>query len=285
MGGKRKAGPNHTAVRTALWRALHLEIDAPPHVLEDTVGLQLAAPDEGWRKRPDMHARGTAQVRATMVARARFIEELIVEQAAQGVTQYVLLGAGLDSFAQRRPEIASHLRIFEIDQPGPQAWKEKRLAELGFGVPEWLHLVPVDFEAGASWWDALKAAGFDPGKPAVFASTGVSMYLTHEANMATLKQLTGLAPGSTVAMTFMLPLDAIDAEERPNRQNTERFARMAGTPFLSFYLPGQMLALAREAGFREVSHISSGDMAELYFTSRSDGLRPSSAEELVVAKT
>lgn len=285
MAGKRRAGPNHTAVRTALWRALHLEIDAPPHVIEDTVGLKLADPDEGWRRRPDMHPRGTARVRATMVARARFIEDLIVEQAARGVGQYVLLGAGLDSFAQRRPEIASRLRIFEIDQPGPQAWKERRLGELGFGVPDWLHLVLVDFEAGASWWEALKAAGFDPGKPAVVASTGVSVYLTGEANRATLAQVAALAPGSTFAMTFMLPLDAIDAEERPNRENTERFARMAGTPFLSFYRPDEILALAREAGFHTVRHVSSGDTAQLYFADRADRLRPSSAEELLVATT
>src|ERR1700723_726204 len=184
-----------TAVRVALWRAMHVRIDPPPHVLEDEVGLRLAAPDDEWRARPDMDPDGTRWFRAGIVARARFIEDLVAEQADHGVTQYVILGAGLDTFAQRRPEIASRLRVFEVDQPGPQAWKRRRLTELGFGVPEWLRLVPVDFEAGGSWWDLLAEAGFSPAAPAVVASTGVSMYLTREANADTLRQLAGLAPG------------------------------------------------------------------------------------------
>ena len=86
-----------------------------------------------------------------------------IERAGAGVGQYVILGAGLDTFAQRRPEIASRLRMFEVDQPGPQAWKRQRLIELGYGVPEWLRLVPVDFEAGDDWWQRIAAAGFDAG--------------------------------------------------------------------------------------------------------------------------
>ena len=119
---------------------------------------------------------------------ARFIEDLVAEQAGHGVGQYVILGAGLDTFAQRRPEIASALRVFEIDRSGPQAWKRKRLIDLGFGIPGVkLKFVPVDFEAGESWRERLVAAGFDAGKPAVIASTGVSMYLTRDANAASLR--------------------------------------------------------------------------------------------------
>jgi methyltransferase (TIGR00027 family) len=153
-----------TAVRVALWRAMHVQVDPLPHVLEDEIGLRLAAPDDGWRNRPDMDPAGTSRFRAAIVARARFIEDLVTEQADQGVAQYVILGAGLDTFAQRRPEIASRLRVFEVDQPGPQARKRQRLIEMGFGVPEWLRLVPVDFEAGGSWWEELAAAGFDPDR-------------------------------------------------------------------------------------------------------------------------
>src|SRR3954471_19472607 len=139
-----------TAVRVALWRAIHAQVDAPPHVLEDVIGLQLAAPAEGWRERPDMHVQGTSPFRASIVARARFIEDLVEEQAAAGVDQYVILGAGLDTFAQRRPELASRMTVYEIDQPGTQAWKRQRLLDLGYGVPEFLRLVPVDFESGES---------------------------------------------------------------------------------------------------------------------------------------
>ena len=98
----------------------------PPHVLEDEVGLALAAPEPGWRSRPDMNPHFTRPFRASIVARARFIEDLVAERLAHGVRQYVILGAGLDSFAQRRPEIASRLRVFEVDRPGPQAWKRRR---------------------------------------------------------------------------------------------------------------------------------------------------------------
>jgi len=182
------AAPDSTAVRTALWRAMHVELDPPPHVLEDEIGLRLAAPDEDWRNRQDMHPQRTRGFRAAIVARARYIEDLVAEQADQGVGQYVILGAGLDTFAQRRPELASRLRVFEVDRPGPKEWKHQRLIELGFGVPAWLRLVPVDFEAGASWWERLVDAGFDAAQPAVVASTGVSMYLTNEAIAATLRR-------------------------------------------------------------------------------------------------
>jgi methyltransferase (TIGR00027 family) len=161
MKDERDIAPDSTAARVAMWRALHVEADAPPHVLEDRVGLQLLAPEDGWRERGDMDPQFTRPFRASIVARARFIEDLVVEQAGRGLSQYVILGAGLDSFAQRRPEIASRMRVFEIDPPRPQAWKRQRLIELGFGVPEWLRFVPVDFEAGDSWRDGLAAAGFD----------------------------------------------------------------------------------------------------------------------------
>ena len=168
------AAPETSAVRVALWRAMHVQVDPPPHVLNDEIGLRLAAPEDNWRSRPDMDPIGTRWFRAGIVARARFMEDLVSQQADQGVAQYVILGAGLDSFAQRNPEIASRLRVFEVDQPGPQAWKRQRLNELGFVVSDWLRLVPVEFEAGGSWWNRLASTGFDPAQPAVVVSTGVS---------------------------------------------------------------------------------------------------------------
>jgi methyltransferase (TIGR00027 family) len=285
MAGEQTAAADGTAVRVALWRAMHVQVDPPPHVLEDEIGLQLAGPDDGWRDRPDMHPAGTSRFRAAIVARARFIEDLVVEQAGRGVAQYVILGAGLDTFAQRRPEIAARLRVFEVDQPGPQAWKRQRLIELGFGIPEWLRLVPVDFEAGGSWWEQLVAAGFDPGQPAVVVSTGVSMYLTKDSNAATLRQLAGLALASTLAMTFLLPAELLDDDDRPGFQVAERGARAAGTPFISFYTPDEMLALAREAGFKEAEIVAGTLLTERYFAGRTDGLRPSSGEDLLVATT
>jgi methyltransferase (TIGR00027 family) len=287
MSDHRQAvAPESTAARVALWRAMHVQIDPPPHVLDDEIGLKLVAPEEGWRDRPDMDPHFTRPFRASIVARARFIDDLVAEEAGRGVGQYVILGAGLDTFAQRWPEIASRLTVFEVDQPGPQAWKRQRLVELGFGVPAWLRLVPADFEAGDTWWQRLAVADFDAAKPAVVAASGLSMYLAQEAITAMLRQGAALAPGSTLAMTFLLPLECADPEVRPGLELAAKGARASGTPFISFFTPSEMLALARAAGFREARHVSADALARRYFAGRADGLRPpNNAEELLVATT
>ena len=279
----RNVSPESTAVRVALWRALHVEVDALPHVIEDTVGLKLAAPEADWRRRPDMDPEFTKPFRASIVGRARFIEDLVVEAAGHGVRQYVILGAGLDTFAERRPETASRLRVFEMDRPEPQIWKRQRLLELGYGVPDFLKLVPVDFEKDGDWWKQLVAAGFDIELPSIVTSTGVSMYLTKDATMATLRQVAGLASGSTFVMSFLLPLELADAESRPGLEMAARGARASGTPFISFFTPDEMLEMARSAGFTNVRHVPASAIAERYFANRTDGLRPpNNAEELLL---
>jgi methyltransferase (TIGR00027 family) len=277
--------PDPTAARVALSRAMHVQLDAPPHVLADEVGIKLLSPADGWQQRPDMHPENTKMFRASIVARARFIEDLVIEEQARGCGQYVLLGAGLDSFAQRRPEIASQLQVFEVDQPGSQAWKRQRLIELGYGMPAWLHFVPVDFETGASWWQQLLAAGFDPDRQTVITSTGVSMYLTHEAIAAMLRQVASLAPGSKFAMTFMLPMDMAGPEERSAREFAERGARANGTPFISFFRPEEMVELARQNGFQDAQYVAASDLGHRYFQGRSDGLQPPISEALLLATT
>ncbi|HEY9370315.1 class I SAM-dependent methyltransferase [Streptomyces sp.] len=277
--------PNNTAVRCALWRAMHVRVDASPHVLEDEIGLRLVAPDDDWHRRPDMDPHFTSGFRAAMVARGRFIEDLVAEQADRGVDQYVILGAGLDTFAQRRPEFAARLRVFEIDEPATQAWKRRRLEELGYDVPDWLHLVPVDFEASESWLEQLAAAGFDARRPATIVSTGVSMYLTKDTTAATLRQVAGLAPGTTFAMTFLLPNELVDEADRPGLRASEAGARASGTPFVSFYTPAEMLELAHEAGFKQAQHVSGASHADRYFAGRPDGLRPSSGEDVLLVTT
>jgi methyltransferase (TIGR00027 family) len=285
MADERTAAPDGTAVRVALWRAMHVQIDPPPHVIEDEIGLRLVAPDDDWRRRPDLDPTATSLFRAGIVARARFVEDLVVEQASHGVGQYVILGAGLDTFAQRRPEIASRLRVFEVDQPVPQAWKRQRLIDLGFDIPDWLRLVPVDFEAGDDWWPQLVRAGFDAAQPAVVASTGVSMYLTKDAIAATLRQVTTLAPGSTLAMTFLLPPELADPEVRPGLEQAQKGAQASGTPFISFFTPPEMVALARAAGFKDAQHVSAGMLNQRYFAGRTDGLRTPRGEEFLLATT
>jgi methyltransferase (TIGR00027 family) len=277
--------PDSTAVRVALWRAQHVEIDALPHVLVDTIGLKLAPPDENWRQRPDMHPQGIAPFRAAIVGRARLIEDMLLGEIGRGVDQYVILGAGLDTFAQRRPDAAERIAVFEVDRPGPQAWKRQRLAAAGFNIPSSLHFVPVDFEAGDDWWARLVAAGFDVTRPAVVASTGVSMYLTREAIMATLRRMASLAPGSTFAMSFLLPVEMAAPDMRPILQRAVVGAQASGTPFISFFTPPAMLSLAAEAGLGDAQYVSADDLAHRYFADRTDGLRPpANAEGMLIAR-
>jgi methyltransferase (TIGR00027 family) len=275
--------PDHTAVRVALWRALHLEVDAAPPVMADALGLRLADPDPSWRDRPDMDPDTTRGARAGMVARARFVDDLVHERVAAGVTQHVVLGAGLDTFALRHPDLGA--TVFEVDQAATSAWKERRTPEVGLGVPARLRFVPADFESENGWWDALLAAGFDAGRPAVVASTGVSMYLTREANLATLGRLATLAAGSTLATTFQLPSGMLDGTDRHFRDLSAAGAAAAGTPFLSYFAPDEIVALARSAGFRDAYVVGARELNRAYFDGRADGLRVTPAEQFLVAST
>lgn len=258
-----------------------MQVDEKPYILEDEIGLKLIAPDEGWQQRPDM--RFTKRIRASILARARFIEDLILEQCKQGISQYVILGAGLDTFAQRRPDIASKMQLFEIDQADTLMWKEHRLMELGFGVPDYLHFVPVNFETSL-WHEELVKVGFDKNKPAVIVCTGVTLYLTKEAIRSTLNQLAAFAKGSTLAITFNLPIELVAEEDKPLIEMSIKGASASGTPMISFFAPEDVLALAREAGIKEVRIISTQDMEQLYFSNRTDNLLPASGEYFLVAK-
>jgi methyltransferase (TIGR00027 family) len=277
--------PESTAERTALWRALHAQIDEPPHVIEDVIGLKLLSPSDDWRERPDMDPQRAGLFRASIVGRARFIDDLVDEMAARGIRQYVMLSAGLDTFAQRRPDVASHMVLFEVDQPGPQTWKKQRLNELGFGLPEWLRFVPVDFESGHSWWEALLAAGFNNGEPAIVTCTGVSLYLTQDAIVEMLRRIAALTSGSTFAMTFVLPLELVESHERIGFEAAIKGARAGGTPFVSFFAPTEMVALARGAGFKEAHTVAGAALSQRYFAGRSDSLRPGNSEQFLVATT
>ena len=202
-----------------------------------------------------MEPDSTRGARAGMVARARVVDDLVAERFADGVTQYVVLGAGLDTFALRHPDLDAAHHVFEVDRPGTSAWKQRRIAELDLPTPPGLRFVPTDFESDRSWRDGLVAAGLDVGRPAVVSSTGVSMYLTAEANAATLASLASLAPGSSVAMTFQPPSALLSKQERRFRDLSAAGAAATGTPFLSF------------------------------FAGRADGLSVTSAEEFLLATT
>lgn len=285
MNKPQKTIPDHTAVRVALWRALHVLVDNPPHIFNDRVGLNLIGADESWQQRGDMNPQWTRGYRASIVARARFIEDLLSVKIQNGLQQYVIMGAGLDSFVQREPELASRIIIFEIDEPATQAWKRQRLSELDYSTPDYLKFVPVDFESGESWLEKLAKSAFDFKKPALVSSTGVAMYLSREANLNSLKKIASLVPGSTLAMTFMLKPELVNTEERSQYEMVMERAASAGTPFLSLFRPEEAIDLVKEAGFKEVKHVSRDDIIQKYFAGRSDGLVPASGEEFIVATT
>ena len=276
--------PDSSAVRVALWRAQHALLDAPPHVLDDQLGLLLADPGEGWEERPDVHPRRTARNRASIVARAPPTEDLVLAWQDRGVTQYLILGAGLDTFALRHPRVTERVSVFEVDQPETQRWKQDRLAALQLAPPPGLHFVPVDFERDGSWLEALANTGFEADRPAVVASLGVAVYLTHNAVEATLRDVAGMATGTTLVMSFMIPLDDVEPDERDDLEGAFRGAAASGTPWRSFFTPDSLCNLAVSAGLTEVRHIAPTELARRYFDGRDDGLRPSSLEHLLVAE-
>ena len=267
-----------TAVRTAMWRALHVLIDKPPHVLDDTLGLQIAGvADDEWRKRPDMDPERTRSSRASIVARARAAEDSVTGSGAQ---QYVVLGAGLDTFAQRNK---GTVRVFEVDAPAAQAWKREQLDALGLLDPERLRLVPVDFEAGESWPGKVAAAGLDPAIPAVVSMLGVTMYLTREAISATLRAAASLAAGSVMVFSYSRPIEMAPPEIRPILEVAAKGAAASGHPWLSLLAPDEAADLARDAGFGDVHIVTSADLHDRYFAGRHDGLSPVGGEDLVIA--
>src|SRR5262245_8299570 len=145
--------PDSTTVRVALWRAMHVLFDPSPRVskMRSACSLRVAAPDDGWRRRPDMGPRVPSRARASIVARAHLIEDLVVEMRAAASASTSFSEPAWTSSPSGGLRSHPARGYFAVDRPGPQAWKRQRLMELDFGVPEWLRLVPLDFEAGGSW--------------------------------------------------------------------------------------------------------------------------------------
>src|SRR5690606_2072010 len=201
-----------------------------------------------------------------------------------GMTIYVLLGAAFESFAQRNTEISSQVDSYAIDQPYTLTCKEEKLIENGYKIPGNLHFVPVDFEI-SSWWDELLNKGFNVEQSAFVSCICITLYLTKEAITDTLKKMTLLAPGSTIAMAFYLPLELLDEEDKPLMEMSIKGAAASGTPFVSFFSVEETVKLAEKVGLKEIQTISTKDMTEKYFKNRTDDLLPASGEFFLVAKT
>ena len=262
--------PSRTALRVALRRAAHQLYDAKPLVLDDTFAVPLLGPSQLQElqrtpQRPDRpHSRS---LRAWLVARSRYAEDSLATSVAAGVTQYVLLGAGLDTFALRNPH--PHLHVFEVDHPATQAWKRDLLREGGFTLPDTARLVPVDFERD-HLATALAESGFDPQEKTLFAWLGVVPYLILASFRATLGFIEGLRAGSGVVMDYGQPRAVLPPLEQLAHDSLAARVRLAGEPFQLFFTPAEMAwELAR---FSRVEDLGSSELNRRYFRERRDGL-------------
>lgn len=268
------AQASRTALRVALRRAAHQLVDAPPLVFEDPFAVPIVGPEalaELQRTLPADRRPFSASLRAWMVARARFAEDVLTAAVrGQDARQYLVLGAGLDTFALRNP--FPHLQVFEVDHPATQAWKRERLAAAGLGIPHNAYLVPVDFESQSLERELLRA-GFQPSQPAVTAWLGVVPYLTPEAFGATCRFLGQLPAGSAVVFDYGQPREALPPVEQLMHDSLSARVAQAGEPFQLFFTPE---ALRRELLCHGLAVVEDGGGAELnarYFRHRSDGLQ------------
>lgn len=242
-------------------RAAHQLYDQPL-IFEDPLALRILSDEAAERVRsaeeaaPHPWALG---LRGFVAARSRCAEEELARAVAQGVRQYVVLGAGLDTFAYRNP--FAELRVFEVDHPATQAWKQERLQHAGIAIPEPLRFAPVDFERD-TLAHGLEAAGFLRDEPAFFSWLGVVPYLTREAAMATLSFVARLAQGSGIVFDYAIPREQLgEAEQRAFDYLAERVAR-AGEPFRLFFDPEELEAELRGMGFGKIEDLDSAALRQ-----------------------
>ena len=270
--------PSFTALTAAAARAAHLVVDSEPVIFADTLASALLG--ERADELLSYHtSHGThpvlAGARAQVTCRSRYTEEALARAAGRGVTQYVVLGAGLDSFAYRSGGLAGgrRVRVFEVDHPVTQDWKRRALAHARVTVPGGVTFVPADLAADALP-GLLVTAGFDSSAPALVSWLGVTMYLTGDAIAATLGALGDLAPGSEVIADYMLPAELRDDAGAVYGSLVGQAAAERGEPWLSCLAPEEMADLARAAGFAAVRNVPQRDAIPAALWQRSDALRP-----------
>ena len=276
--------PSLTAQRVAMRRAAHQILDRPP-VLDDPLALRIV----GAETRAAIEARpqdfeGTRiarYLRAFLAARSRFAEDELAAAVQHGVRQFVILGAGLDTFAYRNPH--TDLTVFEVDHPATQNWKRERLAEAGIATPSNLRFVLADFERDALA-PTLARAGFDAGAPAFFSWLGVSMYLARETVDAVLRQVGSLPSASGIVFDYALSPTLFDARQRAVFDALAERVREAGEPWQTFFEPQALERALRTLGFHAIEDLGPGAMNDRYFAGRTDDLRVGSLAHVVCAR-
>lgn len=274
------AGASQTARTAAAARAAHLIVDRPPVIFADTLALALlgdqAAELVGYHRAHGTHVV-LSGARGQVTCRSRYAEDsLAAAIASGGIAQYVILGAGLDSFAYRSP-LSGRVRVFEVDHPATQDFKLGQLSAAGIQVPGNVVFVPADFEdglAGGSLAERLVRSGFDLARPAFVSWLGVTMYLTEAAIGQTLAVISGLAPDTELVTDYMLPAQLRDEAGSSYVELVAPAAAERGEPWLTFLAPAQMSAMLAEHGLTALRHVRQRDIAEAAIWERSDSLRP-----------
>lgn len=275
--------PSRSALMVARLRAAHQLLDTPA-IFDDPLALPVLGPEDCVQVQSNARAydAGFSRIlRAAMAVRSRFAEDELARAAAAGVRQYVVLGAGLDTFACRHQHDAA-LRVFEVDHPATQAWKRQLLAASSITVPDSLSFVPVDFERDALA-DALRAAGCDLAQPVFFSWLGVTLYLTEAAIFDTLRLVASLPRSSGIVFDYGVRPDLLGDMERAGVEYFARRYAEQGEPWLSFFDPAALSARLRDLNFSIVQDFGRDALETRYFAGRGDNLRLGGGTHLMLA--
>jgi methyltransferase (TIGR00027 family) len=263
----RENTPSKTAYRVALRRAAHQLLDHP-RIFEDPVALPILGPNAGDLVRNMPESATSRHMRAFMAVRSRFAEDELASAIGRGAVQYVILGAGLDTYGYRN---SAGVRVFEVDFPATQEWKRGLLAAAGIPIPESLTFVPADFEH-QTLHDALSRTAFDPHAMTFFSWLGVTPYLTLEAMTATLAVVAGMPAGSGVVFDYAVERSALRWMERLALDALAARVAAAGEPFRLFFTPEELARMLRRIGFTSLEDLDRHEINRRYFEHRSDGL-------------
>jgi len=261
---------SRTAQRVAIRRAAHQLLDQP-RVLDDPLALRIIGSDaeEALRSDPKEDHAFSRAFRAFMAARSRYAEDELTRAVAHGVTQYVVLGAGLDTFAYRNPHPG--LRVFEVDHPDTQAWKREQLQTAGIAIPPSLTFVPIDFEQ-QTLANGLAQPGFNANTAAFFSWLGVTPYLTREACMTTLAFIAKLPAGSGVVFDFAVDPALLNPGQRQALDALSKRVARYGEPLQLFFDPATLQDELKRLGFRRTEFLQGKELNARYFKDRKDGL-------------
>ena len=260
------------AERVAVTRALHQVVDDEPRVFADPLALRIIGPDNARWMHENVAGQQTEpmrRVRAMICIRARFSEDELTKALAAGTTQYVVLGAGLDTFAYRRPDLAGRLTVYEVDHPSTQAWKRGCLGDAGIAIPQHLRFVPVDFNEQALG-DCLAAAGFRRDQPAFFSWLGVSYYLPLPSITETLGYIGSHGARSQVVFDYAIDKADLPPESQDVWTRVNAFTSKVGEPWQTVFAAGDLMEQLRQLGFGEVFHLTPEEATARYLAGRRD---------------